>query len=97
MSIPSGHPTAHFDLGLVLGDDEPQGRQVVDLSFSHAIGFLIHQRTVAALAHFHMVDFCVIGLCGHLERMARMSGLSAGLSLPFLAQAFRGGFLEAIA
>jgi len=68
----------------------------VDLSFFQALGFLIRQRTTAALAHLHMMDFCVIRLVDDLEGMARMSGLSARVSLIFLAQAFRRGFLEAI-
>jgi len=42
------------------------------------------------------MDLGVIGLFDHLERMPHMSGLSAGVPLPFLAQAFGRGFLEAI-
>jgi hypothetical protein len=81
----------------MLGDNQPLGRQVVNLSFLNAFGLLIRQRTVAEFAQVHMVDFDVIRLVGHFERMPLMARLSAGLLFPFLAETFRRGFFEAVA
>ena len=41
--------SAKLRLGLMLGDDQPQGRQIVDLSFLDAIGRLIYQQAAATL------------------------------------------------
>ncbi|MBA7557932.1 hypothetical protein ES705_50715 [subsurface metagenome] len=87
---------AKLDFGLMLGHFKPPRGQIVHLSFLHAVGLMIGQRTVATLAFLHPVDLRVIGLFDHLERMSRMSGLPAGLPLPFLAQAFGRGFLKSI-
>jgi len=89
--------TARLGFGLIFGEDEPQGRQVLDLPFLDALGLLAGQRASATRAAFDPVFLGMIGLFGPLERMARMTGLPAGLALTFLAQAFRRGFLKAIA
>ena len=44
---------AEFDFGLMLGDHPLPGGQVVDLSFLDLLGWLIAQRTTAALARVH--------------------------------------------
>ena len=68
---------ALFAFSLVLGDDKPQNGQVVDLALFDAVGRLIGEGTATAFADFHMVDFRVIRILDHLERMARMPGLTA--------------------
>ena len=80
----------------MLGDYQPQRRQVVDLSVLDAVGLVIRQRALASRAFLHPVDRGVIGLVDRLERMPLMAGLTAGLALAFLAQAFGLGFLQAI-
>ena len=63
--------TARLGFGLIFGEDEPQGRQVLDLPFLDALGRWIRQEAPTTLALLHMVDFCVIGLFDHFERMSR--------------------------
>ena len=46
-------------------------RQVLDLPFLDALGRWIRQEAPTTLALLHMVDFCVIGLFDHFERMSR--------------------------
>ena len=71
----------------MLGDHPLPGGQVVDLSFLNLLGWLIAQRTTAALARVQAVDFGTIRLLDPLERVPLMSGLSARLALAFLAKA----------
>lgn len=85
-----------FSLGLMLGDYKPPGGKVVYLSFFNVVRVPIAEGATTSFAYLHPVDLRVIGCGDHLERMPRMSGLSAGLSLPFPAQAFGRGFLQAI-
>ena len=67
------------------------------MSFLNLLGWLIPQRTTAALAGVHRVNFDTIRLLDPLERVPLMSGLSARLALAFLAKALGRRFVEPIA
>ena len=87
---------ATLDLGLMLGDGQPNVWQIMDLSFLDALGWSMRQRAVATLAALNPVGLDTIGLLGHRERLPRMSGLTARGAPAFFPQALGRGFLEPI-
>jgi len=86
----SGAWTA-LDLGLVLGDVKPQGRQIEHLPACQAEQGLPTKVTAAAAGAVDQpVGDDVVRACDGLEGMARMAGLATGRASTCDAQAFGG-------
>ena len=68
---------AALHLGLMLGDDQSNVGQIMDLSFLDALGWSMRQRAGAPLAALNRVGLDTIGIFDHRERLPCMSGLTA--------------------